>query len=189
MALITSDCGEMQVGAGDGRLSHFLRVALSQLYSNITVLATDSGNGRTTHHATYPAKRAGTSLCARKIIPQQAGPFSVARLKLDLPFHTRPRSQRSASPLIPPATSRVVGRVPCLLGRRGPVEELPPIHTRVQHSASVHETVQDMFITPLYQHHASHTLASRAYGPQPHMRSSSATGPCICTVHDRGGLG
>ena len=33
------------------------------------------------------------------------------------------------------------------------------------------ETVQDMFITPLYQQHASHTLASRAYGPQPHMRS------------------
>ena len=29
------------------------------------------------------------------------------------------------------------------------------------------ETVQDMFITPLYQQHASHTLASRAYGPQP----------------------
>ena len=34
-----------------------------------------------------------------------------------------------------------------------------------------HETVQDMFITPLYRQHASHTLASRAYGPQPHMRS------------------
>ena len=33
------------------------------------------------------------------------------------------------------------------------------------------ETVQDMFRTPLYQQHASHTLASRAYGPQPHMRS------------------
>ena len=32
------------------------------------------------------------------------------------------------------------------------------------------ETVQDMFtcITPLYQQHASHTLASRAYGPRPH---------------------
>ena len=29
-------------------------------------------------------------------------------------------------------------------------------------------TVQDMFITPLYQQHAPHTLASRAYGPQPH---------------------
>ena len=41
------------------------------------------------------------------------------------------------------------------------------------------ETVQDMFITPLYQQHASHTLASRAYGPQPHMRSQSATGPYI----------
>ena len=41
------------------------------------------------------------------------------------------------------------------------------------------ETVQDMFITPLYQQHASHTLASRAYGPQPHMRSSSAAGPYI----------
>ena len=34
---------------------------------------------------------------------------------------------------------------------------------------SPHETVQDIFITPLYQQHASHTLASRAYGPQPHM--------------------
>ena len=30
---------------------------------------------------------------------------------------------------------------------------------------------KNMFITPLYQQHASHTLASRAYGPQPHMRS------------------
>ena len=30
------------------------------------------------------------------------------------------------------------------------------------------ETVQDMFRTPLYQQHASHTLASRAHGPQPH---------------------
>ena len=39
------------------------------------------------------------------------------------------------------------------------------------------ETVQDMLRTPLYQQHASHTLASRVHGPQPHMRSSSATGP------------
>ena len=30
---------------------------------------------------------------------------------------------------------------------------------------------KNMFITPLYRQHASHTLASRAYGPQPHMRS------------------
>ena len=28
-----------------------------------------------------------------------------------------------------------------------------------------------MFMTPLYQQHASHTLASRVHGPQPHMRS------------------
>ena len=42
------------------------------------------------------------------------------------------------------------------------------------------EAVQDMLVTPLYQQHASHTLAaSRVYGPQPHMRSSSATGPCM----------
>ena len=33
------------------------------------------------------------------------------------------------------------------------------------------ETVQDMLMTPLYQQRASHTLASRASGPQPHMRS------------------
>ena len=33
------------------------------------------------------------------------------------------------------------------------------------------ETVQDMFMTPLCQQHASHALASRAHGPQPHMRS------------------
>ena len=38
-----------------------------------------------------------------------------------------------------------------------------------------------MFIIPLYQQHASHTLASQASGPQPHMRSSSATGPYIYT--------
>ena len=44
------------------------------------------------------------------------------------------------------------------------------------------ETVQDKFITPLYQQHASHTLASRAHGPQPHMRSYSATGPYIFTA-------
>ena len=30
---------------------------------------------------------------------------------------------------------------------------------------------KNMFITPLYRQHASHTLASRAYGPQPRMRS------------------
>ena len=41
----------------------------------------------------------------------------------------------------------------------------------VKVNAQVLETVQDRFITPLYQQHASHTLASRAYGPQPHMRS------------------
>ena len=33
------------------------------------------------------------------------------------------------------------------------------------------ETAQDMFMRPLYQQHAPHTLASRACGPQPHMRS------------------
>ena len=31
---------------------------------------------------------------------------------------------------------------------------------------------KNMYITPLYRQHASHTLASRAFGPQPHMRSS-----------------
>ena len=31
---------------------------------------------------------------------------------------------------------------------------------------------KNMFITSQYRQHASHTLASRAYGPQPHMRSS-----------------
>ena len=47
----------------------------------------------------------------------------------------------------------------------------------VMPSPDASETVQDMFVTPLHQQHASHTLASRVYGPQPHMRSSSATGP------------
>ena len=37
-------------------------------------------------------------------------------------------------------------------------------------------------MTPLYQQHASHTLASRAYGPQPHTRSSSAPGPYMYTA-------
>ena len=43
---------------------------------------------------------------------QKAGPFSVARLKMDLPFHNRlaynrvPR--RSASPLVALATCRVI---------------------------------------------------------------------------------
>ena len=49
-------------------------------------------------------------------------------------------------------------------------------------SFRVTETVQDMFMTPLYQQHASHTLASRAYGPQPHTRSSSAPGPYMYTA-------
>ena len=44
-----------------------------------------------------------------------------------------------------------------------------------------YETLQYMFITPLYYQHASHTLASRAYGPQSHMRSYSATGPYMYT--------
>ena len=39
------------------------------------------------------------------------------------------------------------------------------------HPSHLSETVQDMFITPLHQQHASHTLASWAYGPKPHMRS------------------
>ena len=30
---------------------------------------------------------------------------------------------------------------------------------------------KNMFITSQYRQHASHALASRAYGPQPHMRS------------------
>ena len=43
-------------------------------------------------------------------------------------------------------------------------------------------TVQDMFHGTLYQQHASHTLASRAFGPQPHLLSSSATGPYTYTA-------
>ena len=35
----------------------------------------------------------------------------------------------------------------------------------------IYETVQDMFMIPLDQQYASHTLALRAIGPQPHMRS------------------
>ena len=37
------------------------------------------------------------------------------------------------------------------------------------------ETVRDMVITPLYQQHASHTLASQAYGLQPHIRRACLT--------------
>ena len=72
------------------------------------------------------AKRAGTSLCTclcTQNIAQQAGPFSVARLKMDLPFHNRLAynrvHRRSASPLrpsspagrlqFPPAALRAVG--------------------------------------------------------------------------------
>ena len=49
-----------------------------------------------------------------------------------------------------------------------PVRPRPP--------ACFRETVQDVFISPLYQQHSSHTLASRVCGPQPHMQGSSATG-------------
>ena len=52
------------------------------------------------------AKRAGTSLCTclcTQNIAQKASPFSVARLKMDLPFHNR---------LV---YSRVHGGVPALL--------------------------------------------------------------------------
>ena len=52
------------------------------------------------------AKRAGTSLCTclcTQNIAQKASPFSVARLKMDLPFHNRLVYNRvhrtSASPL------------------------------------------------------------------------------------------
>ena len=50
---------------------------------------------------------------------------------------------------------------------------LPPLvlHLpRRAHPADRAETVQDMFMTPLYQQHASHTLASRVYGPQLTLR-------------------
>ena len=33
-------------------------------------------------------------------------------------------------------------------------------------------SLETMFITPLYQQHASHTLASRAHGPQPQTRAT-----------------
>ena len=56
----------------------------------------------------------------------------------------------------------------------------PPRNPQFSTSPRTHETVQDMSTTPLYQQHASRALASRVYGPQPHMRSSSATGPCTC---------
>ena len=47
-------------------------------------------------------------------------------------------------------------------------------------SVLVPETVQDMFITPLYQQHASHTLASRVYGPRPHNHAELT---CHRTMH------
>ena len=45
-----------------------------------------------------------------------------------------------------------------------------PLHTGTAASSSLtavllHATVQDMFIAPLYQHHASHALVSQACGP------------------------
>ena len=43
------------------------------------------------------------------------------------------------------------------------------------------EAVQDMLVTPLYQQHASHTLAaSRVYGPQPHNHAEFL---CDRTIH------
>ena len=47
------------------------------------------------------------------------------------------------------------------------------------------ETGQDMFTTPLYQQHASHTLASRACGPQPHMRIRTDLGHGSLSVGER----
>ena len=51
----------------------------------------------------------------------------------------------------------------------------PNLHTRTCKSPGLGmlslRQFKNMFITPLYRQHASHTLASRAYGPQPHMRS------------------
>ena len=54
-----------------------------------------------------------------------------------------------------------------------------------------------MFMTPLYQHHASHTLASRAYGPQPQCGlkdyDSNEGWPCVFKLilesHGGGGGG
>ena len=57
----------------------------------------------------HPAKRAGTSpvhLFAHTKHSQKSGPFPVARLEMDLPFHKRLAynrvHKRSASPLTPP---------------------------------------------------------------------------------------
>ena len=56
-------------------------------------------------------------------------------------------------------------------------------HVHVNQSTSVHVNFStDLFITPLYQQHASHTLASRAHGPQPQMRSPSANVYRVTTV-------
>ena len=45
---------------------------------------------------------------------------------------------------------------------------------------------KNMFITPLYRQHASHTLASRAYGPQLHMRSSPTAQDHYFITHHSG---
>ena len=62
-----------------------------------------------------------------------------------------------------------------------PVEYTVAFPTRSAVYTQVMRQFKNMFITPLYQQHASHTLAPRAYVPQPHMRSSSHAGVPLCT--------
>ena len=54
-------------------------------------------------------KRAGTSLC---LYTQMAGRFSVARLKMDLPFHNRLAYNRVHRSSIGPLTSPLLARTP-----------------------------------------------------------------------------
>ena len=54
--------------------------------------------------------------------------------------------------------------------RQPPRRVMSPVRSRTRY-VRFHETVQAMFITPLYQQHSFNTLASRVHGPQPHMRS------------------
>ena len=84
-----------------------------------------------THPNRPRPKRASTSLCTRvytQNIPQKTDPFSVARLKVDLPFHNRlalNRVHRSCQPSCPGAHTRTAP-APRPLTARAP----QPIYSR-----------------------------------------------------------
>ena len=139
--------------AGGGRCRHarVLRVLLARAGSTAPLVATKLSvvaERYTLEPEALGAGNFGAVYAARPIIGRQ-----------ELGERVAVKAVEKADMAVGPATHKVHHVLHCPFA----VLSLP--------FTVLHETVQDMFITPLYQQHASHTLASRAYGPQPHVWS------------------